>query len=245
MLQSGVITPVGGNREVKLDLRVIAATHRDLDAAVASGAFREDLFHRVRVISIPLRSLAERGDEFDRILHECLADVCARAGRSILRVNEGAAHALEAHDWPGNFRELRNVLEYSVLASDGDEICVSDLPGWFGERKRTGAAALAASDTVGDVENSRAKSGSGAGGARGIGRWEIEFQLSYERSVAIFEKEYFSRVLARYGWRVSRAARAIGISKATLLRRIRALDLKSPLRRTELEDSELANQASA
>src|SRR5262249_31513893 len=105
-LQSRTISPVGSNRETRLDVRVIVATHRDLEHSVQRGEFREDLFHRVRVISIALKSLAQRDEEFDTLMHDCLAEICQEHGREVLRISEEAAEKLEAHSWPGNFREL-------------------------------------------------------------------------------------------------------------------------------------------
>jgi DNA-binding NtrC family response regulator len=104
-LQSRTICPMGSNRETKLDVRVIAATHQPLQRKVRDGAFREDLFHRLRVIEIGLPSLSDLGENFGEILHSVLASVC-RSGKQVLRIHPEVADRMEAYPWPGNFREL-------------------------------------------------------------------------------------------------------------------------------------------
>lgn len=153
-LQSRTITPVGSNREAKLDVRVIAATHRDLARSVAEGEFREDLFHRLRVAAIALRPLCERRDEFGSLLRAVLDETGAAVNRSKLRISDSVHEILATHAWPGNLRELRNVLEYAALAGEGDEIGVEDLPPWFTERKsgEHGLAELGYSAAVANFE---------------------------------------------------------------------------------------------
>jgi DNA-binding NtrC family response regulator len=206
-LQSRTISPVGGNRELRLDVRVIAATHRKLRKCVADGTFREDLFHRLRVATIELLPLRARAEEFDALLHVCLSEACEAAGKPVLRLAEDAALKLEAHGWPGNLRELRNVLEYAVLACDGTEIRATDLPPWFGEED-------AAEPSV-------------APGVLGVA--EVSLGLDFERTLADFEREYLRRALHRFRGRVNLTARRIGMNKTTLIRRMRAYDLYDDL----------------
>lgn len=204
-LQSRTITPVGSNREIKLDVRVIAATHKDLARSVRNGEFRADLFHRLRVIGFRLKSLAERAEEFDEILHSTLEELCLSVGRSVLRISADVADRLESYDWPGNLRELRNVLEYAVLASDGPEMTLQDLPAWF------------SGDEL--VEPSLIQHGEGFPPAI--------LALDYQGAIATFEREYLKQHLARNRGRINRTARAIQINKTTLLRRIRAYGLNA------------------
>lgn len=201
-LQNRTVTPVGGNREIKLNVRVIAATHKDLKAAVKNGEFREDLFHRLRVIPMHLCALSERADEFDRIVHRMLEELCAQAGRKLLRISEAVADQLESYDWPGNLRELRNVLEFAVSASVGEEIVPANLPPWFAE---PGSPSASVGETFLAAENL--------------------FQLQYGESMKKFEQEYLSVHLRRYRGRVNHTARQIGMSKATLIRRMRLYGL--------------------
>lgn len=204
-LQSRVVTPVGSNREIKLDVRVIAATHKNLFDAVKRGDFREDLFHRLRVIAVELKPLKDRRDEFDEIVHSCLSEVCASSKRLIHRISEGAARKIEEYDWPGNFRELRNVFEYAVLTSEGNEIDESDLPPWLVEKKGT------------EKEDSS--------GYRLLEVAEFPMTLNYQDSLSRFEKKYLELVLKRFRGRINQTARQIGLNKTTLIRRVRAYGL--------------------
>lgn len=218
-LQSKTIVPVGGNREVRLDVRIIAATHRDLARGVEQGEFREDLFHRLRVLSIQLPSLIEQSDEFDTILHRCLEEMCIHYGREVLRISPDAAYRLENYSWPGNFRELRNVLEFAVLASDGPEILASDLPEWFGNLPRSEAPLCVASSL--DAKDTKADR------VPALGKIEFSLGLDYQLAHDQFEKIYLEKALRRFHGRVNHTARQIGLNKTTFIRRLRVHGLSA------------------
>ena len=119
---------VGGESVIEVDARVIAATNRDLDAEVAAGHFREDLFFRLNVIAIRLPSLRERRDDVEPLAEHVLGGVAARHGREGLTLDANVGRAFLEYSWPGNVRELANVLERAVVLSRGDVICAEDLP---------------------------------------------------------------------------------------------------------------------
>ena len=205
-LQTHTIVSVGSSKEIKLDVRVICATHRDLISSIMKGDFREDLFHRIRVITIELVSLSRQADNFDAILHECLETVCSNAGKSVLRISEAVAKSLEEYHWPGNFRELRNVLEFAVQASEGMEITIDDLPQWFSKpvvHQRTESVSISASLNP-DV----------------MGIAEVPMRYDFQSTLSDFEKTYLEHALKKFHWRISHTARKIGLNKTTLLRRI-------------------------
>lgn len=206
-LQSKTVVPVGGSRETRLDVRIIAATHKDLDGMVRRREFREDLFHRLRILSITLPPLRERPAEFDRLVHQALEEACAASGRKVLRLAEETAIALERHPWPGNLRELRNALEFAALASDGPEVMLSDLPSWLSPGE-TRAHALEPSTKT--SENPL------------FGTAEIPLSGDFNEAIAHFERLYLLRALGRNRGRINRTAKQIGMSKATLIRRVRA-----------------------
>ncbi|MGK5081816.1 sigma-54 dependent transcriptional regulator [Bdellovibrionota bacterium FG-1] len=211
-LQTRTITPVGGSRAVRLDVRVIVATHRNLWKAVSSGEFREDLFHRLRVISISLQSLAARPDEFDGIMHSCLSQVCAETGRTILKISSEVAERFEGYSWPGNIRELRNVLEYAVLSADGVEITGRDLPAWFGDHPRP----------VGGMPPEHLPiSGDSGQGNRLLAVAEVPMTLDFYATLAGFERDYLVFMLKHFKGRVNETAREVGLHKTTLIRRMR------------------------
>jgi len=130
MLQEREIYPVGSSSPVKVDVRVIAATNRDLEEEVANGHFRTDLFYRLNVIPLHLPSLRERTDDIpllvDHFLKRCCGDEYVGGVGTL--VEESALRALSAYDWPGNVRELENVIERATIIRDGTKIDVRDLP---------------------------------------------------------------------------------------------------------------------
>jgi NtrC-family two-component system response regulator AlgB len=119
---------VGGSATLTVDTRVIAATNRDLEAEVAAGRFREDLFFRLNVVGIRLPTLRERSEDLDALVDHALAALAARHGRAALRVAPGARATLASYRWPGNIRELLNALERAAVLSRNDEIQPEDLP---------------------------------------------------------------------------------------------------------------------
>jgi Nif-specific regulatory protein len=119
---------VGGNRTFKVDVRIIAATNRDMEKAISSGAFREDLFYRLHVISIPLPPLRDRKEDIRELTIHFLNKFSREMGKSIRNIDPKAMDALKAYHWPGNIRELANVLERAVVLGEGEIISVHDLP---------------------------------------------------------------------------------------------------------------------
>jgi transcriptional regulator with PAS, ATPase and Fis domain len=114
---------LGGTRLQKADVRIIAATNRDLDDAVACGTFREDLLYRLQVFDIVLPRLRDRVSDIPLLVRQFLADFARSMGRRTPQLRDDALDVLLAHDWPGNVRELRNVLERAAILADGDIDC--------------------------------------------------------------------------------------------------------------------------
>lgn len=128
VLQEKEITPVGGTRSIKVDVRVIAATNADLPALVREGKFREDLFFRLNVVPIRVPPLRERKEDIPLLVEHFLRKYCAEYGIPRKRVSPKAMEALMNYSWPGNVRELENLIERLVVLSEKQEITVSDLP---------------------------------------------------------------------------------------------------------------------
>ena len=171
----------GGPREIDVDVRVIAATSRDLEAAAREGRFREDLLYRLGVLSIRLPPLRERGrTDIGDLALRLLTDLRLRIGRGPLRIAPDALAAIVQYDWPGNIRELRNVLERALLlAGDLGEILPAHLPPEIG---------------------------------RGGRRLDADVELPLHE----LERRHIARVVAHHRGNRVRAARALGISRATL-----------------------------
>ena len=127
VLEEGEVRPVGGSRPIKVDNRVVAATNRDLERAVAEQQFRADLYYRLSVIVIRLPALRERRDDIPLLIAAFLKAACKRAGRQI-ELSSGALDVLLAYDWPGNVRQLENTIERIVLFSRGSVVGPDDLP---------------------------------------------------------------------------------------------------------------------
>ncbi|RMF81032.1 MAG: sigma-54-dependent Fis family transcriptional regulator, partial [Nitrospirae bacterium] len=133
VLQDGEFQRVGGTGTLRVDVRILSATNRDLEGAVAAGRFREDLYFRLNVIRIELPPLRERPEDLLALADHFLAHFAAEVGRAIRGFSPAARQRILLHPWPGNVRELRNAVERAVLLAEGGEVGPSDLfPGLRG-----------------------------------------------------------------------------------------------------------------
>jgi len=132
VLQEQAIERVGGTKLIKLDVRVISATNANLESLVKEGSFREDLYYRLNVIPINLPPLSERRDDVPLLAKHFLRKLCAEMHRPEMALTPAALRALEQYEWPGNVREMENVIERSVALTDGNVIDRSDLPPQIG-----------------------------------------------------------------------------------------------------------------
>jgi formate hydrogenlyase transcriptional activator len=160
-LQERVIERVGGDA-VPVDVRVIAATNRDLLAEVRAGRFRADLFYRLNVFPITVPPLRDRPADIPELVAHFLRQAAARHGRSVTRVHPGVLRSLAAHDWPGNVRELQNLVERAVIVGEGEELALD--PGWL-----VGASAAETAKTWAAQERQRLLDALRAAGGRVYG----------------------------------------------------------------------------
>src|SRR5262249_7353912 len=126
VLQEREFERVGGVRPIHVDVRVIAATNRDLKAATASGAFRPDLYYRLNVFPIEVPPLRERKDDILLLLEYFVKRYASRAGKNIRSIDKKTLELFQSYSWPGNIRELQNVIERSVIVSSGDVFSVDE-----------------------------------------------------------------------------------------------------------------------
>lgn len=138
VLETGTFSRVGSTREIKVDVRVIAATHRDLKGMIEEGQFREDLYYRLSTMVLEIPPLRERMDEIEQHCQRFIALANERDGRRVRAISEEAMEVLRAYDWPGNVRQLRNAVDVAVLMAQGDVIQVGDLPSWLRDQGRGG-----------------------------------------------------------------------------------------------------------
>jgi two-component system NtrC family response regulator len=193
LLQQREIEKVGATSRIRVDVRIIAATHRNLENLVAEGKFREDLYYRLAVIPITVPPLRDRAGDVAELVHEFFERTKTRYGRSELQLPQSVIPYMLNYRWPGNVRELENVVERLVLLSRTDEVTTADLP----ERLREALPHVVIRD------DARATSSSASG-----------------TGLKAVERDLILQVLRRCNWNKSAAARQLDISRKTLLYRM-------------------------
>jgi len=207
VLEEGEVERVGGDRPVRVDARVIVATHRNLEALVKQNAFRQDLFHRIYVFPLVLPPLRERKEDIGTLTRHFAQQVAAQNNWKEKTIETGAIQELERYDWPGNVRELRNVVERLLLIAAGEQVTAEDV-----------RLAL--------------PQGSAAKGTEYAGAGEYSGTLA-ER-VEKFEKETLIAELARHGYHMTNAARALGLERSHLYKKCQQLGIDPrELRKTD------------
>ena len=227
VLQSGEFTTVGGARTIRADVRIVAASHRDLFALVAEGRFREDLFYRLNVVPVTLPPLRDRRDDIAMLAQHFLARA-ADAGLARKTLSDGAIAALEAHDWPGNVRELQNLMRRLAALSRDDRIAADEI-------RRTIGAVQVAADPLPDAGIAGAVHAAIERMARSDPRALANGTL-HQRLIEELERPLIEEMLARNGGNQLRTARAIGLNRNTLRKRLDALGIDpvaAPLRPAE------------
>jgi formate hydrogenlyase transcriptional activator len=139
VLQDKTIERVGSSKSISVDIRVLAATNRDLSAAIAAGTFRQDLFYRLNVVPIVIPSLRQRKDDIPLLVEYLIDRYTKKTGKKISKLERKTLELFETYDWPGNVRELQNVVERAVILSDAETFAIDD--SWFvkGSKERTRA----------------------------------------------------------------------------------------------------------
>jgi transcriptional regulator with GAF, ATPase, and Fis domain len=140
VLQEREFQRVGGNESIKTDVRVVAATNRDLQAAIAEGGFRDDLFYRLNVFPIEVPPLRERREDVALLVEYFVDRYASQAGKKITGISKKSMELLQSYGWPGNIRELQNVIERSVIISDSENLCIDD--SWFAAPSGTTDSAI-------------------------------------------------------------------------------------------------------
>jgi DNA-binding NtrC family response regulator len=146
VLQEREFERVGGRQPVQVDVRVIAATNRDLNAGLANGTFRRDLLYRLNVFPIEMPPLRERKDDILMLVEYFVQRYANRAGKSIRSIDQQTLDLLQSYDWPGNIRELQNVIERSIILSSSDVFSVDEL--WLSGRTSLHASRVQASSAL-------------------------------------------------------------------------------------------------
>ncbi|MBI2893196.1 MAG: sigma-54-dependent Fis family transcriptional regulator [Deltaproteobacteria bacterium] len=200
VLQEGEIRPVGSSEPRKVDPRVVAATNRDLPAAIRAGAFREDLYYRLNVVSIEVPALRRRPEDIAPLAHRFLQKHGKRLGKATARFEPEALELLIGYGWPGNVRELEHAMERALVLSKGDSVTPASLP-----------------PAVRDARVS----------AKGLASAGLPFAQAKEAAVAAFERGYVEELLSRSGGSLAEAARSAGLDRSNFRRLMKRHGIES------------------
>ena len=204
-IQESEFERVGGIRTIRVDVRLITATNRDLMSEVQAGHFREDLFYRLNVVPIKLPALRERHDDIPLLTQHILTKFSKRLGQTSRRIQDEALNALRSYGWPGNIRELENVLERTLLFSENDPIEISDLP----------------------VEFLQAASGEVMDSAFLVPDGETDLKEAVRRITRRIERQMIEGVLKDTEGNVTQGAKRLGISRKSLQTKMKEFGLRS------------------
>jgi len=194
-------TRVGGQRPVKVDVRVLSATSRNLADEISAGRFREDLYYRLNVVPVRIPPLRERREDIPELVNHFLARFAAERRIQTPELSKEAIAALQAHDWPGNVRQLRNIIERTLILTPGDRVgCIEvDL-------------------LPPEIIDSQGSAGLGGASMAIMGSPLREARESFER-------EYLKIQIRRFSGNISRTASFIGMERSALHRKLKALGL--------------------
>ena len=204
VLTEQIFLRVGGTKEVEVDVRVISTSGTDLPNAIKKGEFREDLFHRLNVVSLEVSPLSEHREDIPALIDKFLAAASASTGYPVKEVGDDALASLQAYAWPGNIRELKNLIERLLILSHGSGESSNDV--------------ISASIIPAEIQ----------GKAPGGGQSQEDINLmfnSLKEARQVFEREYIRFHLSRFSGNVSRTAEFIGMERSALHRKLKLLGL--------------------
>jgi two-component system nitrogen regulation response regulator NtrX len=191
VLQDGVVTRIGGSKTVAVDVRVLAATNKNVEDEIAAGRFREDLYYRLNVVPIGVPPLRERREDIPLLVAHFVQTLSTQEGLTRRTIAPEAVEALSALDWPGNVRELRNTIERLLILSNGPRIAVADVERLVGRRASEAA-------TLGSLTDCR----------------------TFEEFKHVAEQAFLLAKLREFDWNVSETARALDMPRSNLYKKI-------------------------
>jgi DNA-binding NtrC family response regulator len=216
VLETKHVTRIGSTKEVPVDVRVLSATHRDLEALVAEGRFREDLLYRLNAFTLKIPPLRERREDIGPLSLQMLREASAAEGSQVGGIGSEAMAALEGYRWPGNVRELKNAMSRAAILADGRSVTEEDLP----DRVRSAVQAPPQGwpSAIGDVG--------------GVLDGDSDFRAIMER----VEAHVLSEALRRHGWNQTETAKTLSMPLRTLQHKIAVHGLKKPRARALGDD---------
>ena len=214
VIQEREFERIGGVRTIKVNVRIIAATNRDLEKAVAEGAFREDLFYRLNVIPLHVPPLRERDDDVFLLFDHFMGEICRRRKKIPLKVSPEARDTLRRYRWPGNVRELENAVERMVVLTEGDVIGIDDLPEHIrGDRGKAGSPPTRTAAAPADIPVPLPWSESG---------------IDLNGVLGDLERSLILQALQQAGGVKKKAAALLGLNRTTLIEKIKKKGLSVP-----------------
>jgi transcriptional regulator with PAS, ATPase and Fis domain len=204
VLEERVVSPVGSDSDIAVDVRIVAATHRNLQEMVEQGRFRADLYFRLAVVPVQLPALRERPDDILTIANLCITRSAERLGRNVQGMDAAARTALCAYHWPGNVRELAHLIERSVLLARKPILSHADIP-----------------LPSGAVRFARAADESGPVALHSIGKELGDSSLDLRTALETLERQLIDRALQRSGGNRTEAAALLGLNRTTLVEKLR------------------------
>jgi len=235
-IQEGEVEPVGARKAVKVDVRIVSATNRDLISDVKAGRFREDLFYRLHVFPITVPPLRERSADIPALARHFLARFAAEEGKRIRAISPEALHLLAAFHWPGNIRQLENTLFRAVVLADGDTISLAEFPQISAQVAVPGVGGADAADhqsLAPDFDQPLALPGPFAGhpGAAAAATAADALALldatGDVRPLEDIEADLIRYAITHYRGQMSEVARRLKIGRSTLYRKLEALGLNT------------------
>jgi DNA-binding NtrC family response regulator len=231
-LQEGEVDPVGSKRPVKVDVRIMSATNRDLAVRVRDGLFREDLYYRLNVFPIVVPALRDRSEDIPELARHFIARFAAEENKTMAGISAEAADLLERFNWPGNVRQLENTIFRAVVLCDAETLDVCDFP-----QIATAMGVEAKAHRTSPLVDSR-PSAHGAVGASilphastyTLAGTDVSGQM---RKLEDIESEVIRMAIVRYDGHMSEVARRLGIGRSTLYRKLKELGIESSEAETE------------
>lgn len=205
VLQEKIFEKVGSNVPIQVDVRIIAATHQNLEELIRQGKFRSDLFYRLNVFPITIPTLKERDDDIPELSYYFLQKACYKLGKTIVSIDDEALLCLRAFSWPGNIRQLENVIERGVVITSSKSLQVDDLP-----------------DEIKAMAYDFNSSAEVANSGQGLIKVTDQSKSDYLRR----EKDKIFQALSQHGGNKSKASRSLGMARSTLVSRMKKLGLE-------------------
>ncbi len=226
--REGEVDPIGAKKPVKVDIRLISATNRDLQDMVAQGSFREDLYYRLNVFPLVIPPLRERQEDIGPLVEHFCASIAASEGRTLRGVTADAMAMLQGYEWTGNVRQLENAVFRAVVLCDGDSLRPEDFPQIAASM---GMNTLSAPETPAALPAPSAQAaiaapaagGDGNGGNGGLSPYGGDGEI---RPLAEIEEEMIRAAIDHYKGQMSEVARRLGIGRSTLYRKVREFGLE-------------------